>query len=362
MTRKYYVLPIFLVLFTASIVPFSYASVESEAQEDLMAGCRDGQTLVYRFAYLDYVCVEPSTAQRWVELKMAEIVQESSKNSAEESVPVDQTYDDSEFPGAPPPPPKKPASDVDSVCRDDQVLILKLSYSDIMCANLNTAKQWERLGIAEIIEDLESFDKKSQFVVEDEMDEIEFEEEPVVEPSKCELLQASNSNITPNFMQKNNATWIVSGSGVVNSAFIEGDDGIIAINTLNCYDIAKQSLEKLRTITEKPIKLIIFTSVSEELVDGSRAYLEEGDENVEFIIHENLLESLTFELDSEDQTVHTFASRFGIDVSGIELKIIHVDDGYPGLLYIHLSQTDDLLIGNVEDGVYPFLIHPSYFQ
>ena len=51
----------------------SHILLESEAQEDIQAGCRDGNTLVHRFAYKDYVCVSPDTAKRWEELGLAQI-------------------------------------------------------------------------------------------------------------------------------------------------------------------------------------------------------------------------------------------------------------------------------------------------
>jgi len=367
-----------MILFTSSFVPYSFASIESEALEDVLAGCRDGQTLVYRAAYLDYVCVDPSTAIRWVELGLAEIAQEAVESDPAETIETPKPLEESKFPGAPPPAPKPTIRDTsdDSECREGQILILKLSYSDTMCTSMDTALKWERLGIAEIIENEESFDKTSQFVVDDsaiesvseetnlEETNVESvsEEENIPNLDKCESLDSSSSIMSPSFLQVSNSTWVVFGDDVVNGAFIEGDDGIIAINTLNCYEVAKQTLDELRSFIDKPIKIIIFTSVSEELVDGSRAFLEEGDDDVEFIIHDNLMESLTEQVDSEEQTIHSFSSRFGIDVSGIELKLIHVEDEYHEYLYIHQPQRDALLVGNDSDGLFPFLIHLDNFQ
>jgi hypothetical protein len=74
--KKFLVIPLVLIILSSGIAPFSFASVESEAQEDILAGCRDGQTLVYRTSYQDSVCVDPSTADRWVELGLAEIVED----------------------------------------------------------------------------------------------------------------------------------------------------------------------------------------------------------------------------------------------------------------------------------------------
>ncbi len=109
------ILPLFLILFSSSFVPFSFATSWSEAQEDIRAGCRDEQSLVKRFTNNEYVCVSPSTAERWVELGMAEIISEP-KQIEKEKPPQEL---DPVYYGAPPPPPEKTtdATAVNSECR-----------------------------------------------------------------------------------------------------------------------------------------------------------------------------------------------------------------------------------------------------
>jgi len=153
MGKNSYILFIMMILFTSSFVPYSFASIESEALEDVLAGCRDGQTLVYRAAYLDYVCVDPPTAERWVELGLAEIAQEAVISDTTETIETPETSEESEFPGAPPPAPKQTERDTsdDSECREGNILIYRFAYQDTICTSPSTASTWERLGISEIV-------------------------------------------------------------------------------------------------------------------------------------------------------------------------------------------------------------------
>ena len=74
-----------MIIFVSGVVTFTFASVESEAQEDIGAGCVDEEALVFRFAYGDYVCVPQSTAEKWVKYEMAEIIIESNQIPKEKS-------------------------------------------------------------------------------------------------------------------------------------------------------------------------------------------------------------------------------------------------------------------------------------
>jgi hypothetical protein len=143
-----FVLPLLLALFSLGGISLSFAS---EASEDIEAGCRDGQTLVHRFAYDDYVCVDPSAAERWEELGLAEIVQKSSSEPVEEDEEI-QEVEIPHVPNVPAPPPKPTSvSSDDSQCRDGYTLVYRFIHKDSICTSPSTANSWAELGLAEII-------------------------------------------------------------------------------------------------------------------------------------------------------------------------------------------------------------------
>lgn len=122
-TKIFLVLPLMLILLSSGIIPHTFASVESEAEEDIYAGCRSDQSLVYRFTYQDYICLDPSTAERWEKLGMAEIIQNAT-------VQKDDSLDESgvEYYGAPPPPPvKTDTSENFSECRPGFIQVHRFS-------------------------------------------------------------------------------------------------------------------------------------------------------------------------------------------------------------------------------------------
>ena len=68
-----------ILLFSLSglLVPVSFADVDYQEQayrDDSTTQCREGQILVFRTAYNDYVCTDKITAQKWVRYGIAEIV------------------------------------------------------------------------------------------------------------------------------------------------------------------------------------------------------------------------------------------------------------------------------------------------
>jgi len=76
---KLLVLPLVFTVLLSGITPFTFGSVDTEAEEDILAGCRNDQSLVYRFTYHDYICLDPPTAERWEKLGLSEIIQNAIK-------------------------------------------------------------------------------------------------------------------------------------------------------------------------------------------------------------------------------------------------------------------------------------------
>ena len=350
LTGNFYILAIMTILFTSSFVPYSFASIESEALEDVLAGCRDGQTLVYRAAYLDYVCVDPSTAIRWVELGLAEIVQESDESDSAETIETPEPLEESEFPGAPPPAPKPTIRDTsdDSECREGNILIYRFAYQDTICTSFSTASTWERLGISEIVAT-----QKSEKI--DETEELPVEELPVEDPSiELETELEDNFDFTINKIDDN--IWFITDFDGARSMIIEGNDGLIVIDTLNSYSSAKQSFENINTISDKPVKTIIFTKINPSTYDASKALIEKGDGSVEIVLHEDLLDSFLDYTDVDIPNLISFSSKFLIDISNIKLELDLSEYGGSYQTYIFIPQIDGFAIGDSEYGLMPFIL------
>ena len=71
----------------------SISFVDAVQPKDSETKCREGQVLVFRTIANNYVCVSESTAQRWVELGMAEIIVLAEEESTEETMQEEAVED-----------------------------------------------------------------------------------------------------------------------------------------------------------------------------------------------------------------------------------------------------------------------------
>lgn len=77
----------------------------------------------------------------------------------------------------------------------------------------------------------------------------------------------------------------VIGVGLANTTMIEGENGIIIVDTGDGIEEAEEHLEEFRKITDKPVSAIIYTHWHYTL--GTRAYVPEGQEDsIEIWSHE----------------------------------------------------------------------------
>ena len=82
--------------------------------------------------------------------------------------------------------------------------------------------------------------------------------------------------------------YVAIGYGLANCIMIEGDDGIVIIDTMESTDTAKEVLDEFREITKKPIVGIVLTHFHADHTNGIDVFLEDckDQENVEIITHE----------------------------------------------------------------------------
>ncbi len=391
-----------MVIFLSGVVTFSFASVESEAEEDIGAGCIDGEALVYRFTYGDYVCIPQFTADRWVKYEMAEIIIESKQVEKEKS----SQQLNPELYGAPPLPPDKiRVAVLDSECRAGYVQFNQSHYQTTTCIEFSTAMLWERLGMGIIIKsEIKTPEESEDYELEQDTIEEELIEKQTIpistegillpsypnQPSIRPELEATNEFWSPPAVhQVTDRIWVAVGYDLANSIMIEGDKGIIIVDTLSTYEKAKEVMREFRKITDKPVKAIIYTHGHLDHVQGTKAFLEEGDGDVEIIAHESLLDFYINEnsvlgpiasvrtvyatgvmLPEEDRNMglfpnpepgtiafvaptHTFSSTFSLDISGVKMDLVYVAGESPDQIFVWLPDDETLLIGDNIYSIFP---------
>jgi len=175
---------------------------------------------------------------------------------------------------------------------------------------------------------------------------------------------------------------VAVGYGLANSIMIEGDDGLIIVDTLESKDVAKRVLAEFRKISDKPIKAIVLTHNHSDHIFGASVFAE-GNSDIPVYAHDttndhidNILSVirpviytrsmrmfgnfLSTEQRPNDgigpfldmqgmakvgllRPTHTFAERLAIEVAGIELELIHAPGETDDQLVVWLPQQQTLL-------------------
>ncbi|NJK77802.1 MAG: hypothetical protein HC944_02020 [Nanoarchaeota archaeon] len=215
----------------------SFASHDSaESMEDIQAGCREGNILVFKFTNHEYLCTNPDTAKRWVELGLAEIIQTTTVatiDTPKVSEPVQNTT---------PIQTKIPTTTSEnSQCREGYTLVFRFTHKDTFCTSPSTAASWVKLGLAEIIQkEIMPITKVESAKVIQEVNpknnskvntstpisttkNIElpsFPKQPSINPK---LLALNDYRYPPAIHKVNDRIWVAVGYDSANSVMIEGE-------------------------------------------------------------------------------------------------------------------------------------------
>ncbi|MCV0429952.1 hypothetical protein, partial [Nitrosopumilus sp.] len=146
------------------------------------------------------------------------------------------------------------------------------------------------------------------------------------------------------------------------SVIVEGSNGLIVIDTLNSYESASKIFDKLNLSFDKPVKTIILTTINTNTHSASNAFVEQGDGDVEIIIHEDLLDAFLDEHDANIPNLITFSSEFSLDVSDVQMTIVFGEGNDSYQTYAFLPSIDGVIVGDSSHGISPFVFQMRYLQ
>lgn len=280
-------------------------------------------------------------------------------------------------------------------CRADRIEVLRFNSPNIVCVTLETALKWEEYGIAEIISipSDEGTIVPPPVVVKpltaiEKIKQMPYPDQPEVNPN----LLAANEFWSPKEVHKvTDGVWVAVGYDLANSIMIEGDGGLIIVDTLSTYEAAKEVIVEFRKISDKPVKAIIYTHGHLDHVHGAGAFLEEG-EDIEIYAHESLVDfyinenSLLGPIGSERTAMasgaflpkegpdrqnmgvfpkmipgtiayaaptQTFSNELEVEISGVKIKMAFVGGESSDQIYVWLPEKEVLLIGDNIYGIIP---------
>jgi len=248
----------------------------------------------------------------------------------------------------------------------------------IACVTPPTAEKLVQRGWGTLLSD-DAF-------TEDQSETTPFELPPYPDqpPIHPKLLATNDYWSPPEVHKVTDGVYVAVGYDLANSIMIEGDDGIIIVDTLSTYESAKKVITEFRKITDKPVKAIIYTHGHLDHVHGTGAFLEEG-EDIEIYAHESHLDFYINEnsvlgpiastrsahavgafspAEGPDKSnlgifpptppgtiayvvpTQTFSDELEVEIAGVKLKMVFVAGESSDQIYIWLSEKEVLLIGD----------------
>lgn len=97
------------------------------------------------------------------------------------------------------------------------------------------------------------------------------------------LLVGHAEHLQRRFVTIRSGVWCLVGNGLSNQTFVEGPDGIIAIDTGECVEEMRAALKELRAVTSRPVVAVIYTHF--HYVNGTKAVFEDAGHAVPVYAH-----------------------------------------------------------------------------
>ncbi len=128
----------------------------------------------------------------------------------------------------------------------------------------------------------------------------------VMEKSNPDL-KAHSKEFKREVIQVTDGVYVAIGYGLANSILLEGDDGVVIVDTMESEEAAKRVKEAFLQITQKPVKTIIYTHFHPDHVFGTT--IMSGKDSPEIISHEITLSHLDRIVSVTRETTYTRATR-----------------------------------------------------
>lgn len=217
-----------------------------------------------------------------------------------------------------------------------------------------------------------------------------------------EALEKQSELFRQGVEQVTDGVYVAIGYGLANSIMLEGDDGIIIVDTMETEEEGRAVLAEFRKITNKPIKAIIYTHNHTDHVFGASAFAETpgipvyAHDTTEYYInrvvnqirpiisarsmrmfgshlpHGELINDgigpklgVTPESSLHALTpTHTFADQLSLEIAGIKLELVHAPGETEDQIFVWLPEKQTVLSGDNIYQAFPnlYTIRGTYYR
>jgi len=206
---------------------------------------------------------------------------------------------------------------------------------------------------------------------------------------------AADSSQCGQIIEVASGVYVAYGYGPANSMLVEGEDGIIIVDTTGSIQTAETILAEFRKITKKPVKAIIYTQTGRFHAGGAKVFARESQPTIyartnlrSDVLQPSKLEEILnirankqhgFLLSSQQQmdadrvgcnfsviieelgngflpAERTFTEeRLSLEIAGVKLELVAAPGYYEGELYVWLPEKKVLLCGDNYKKAFPNL-------
>ena len=190
------------------------------------------------------------------------------------------------------------------------------------------------------------------------------------------LVEHSDEFNKPEVINVTDGVYVAIGFGIANSVLIEGEDGVIIVDTLGSAEVAQEVKAEFDKITTKPVKAIIYTHNHGDHIFGAKVFA--GEDNPEVYSHETtvsyvnrifnvlrpvigtrsmrqfgtylhegglvnvgigpFLESKRGSTFAFMRPTKTFSDRLQVEIAGVKLELIHAPDETNDHIYVWMPE------------------------
>ncbi len=104
-------------------------------------------------------------------------------------------------------------------------------------------------------------------------------------------LQAHSEEFRREVVKVADGVYVAIGYGIANSILLEGDDGVIIVDTMETTQSAEQVLAEFRKITDKPVKAVVYTHSHPDHIGGARVFTG-GSDTVPVYAHRDVIRNM----------------------------------------------------------------------